>query len=141
METYTPIPVDATPRLPRAVRVGGTVLLVAALLAVSVPVVRYTFQLDRPPDFYNYGFVHTPLGDAVVACGGEVTQGCGDQTALVFDSCATVFANFKDAFNPKVTDPVVRELIGKRAPSGSQWVVTCRSGGMSSDHLAVLEPN
>ncbi len=89
--------------------------------------------------FRNFGVIQTQIGPAVVACGGEVTESCGDTTALVFESCKTVreyFPNANDA--PTNTDRKVRRLIEKRPPFGSQWAVYCGHNGLARDHLADL---
>jgi hypothetical protein len=134
-----PLVTEAARQMPRRLRLGGTVVLGAVLLFVLVPVVRYTLQLDKPPMFQNFGVIETSIGSAVVACGGEVTGACGETTALVFGSCDTIRANFPESFSdPKKTDQEVRDLIGKRPPSGSQWSVACGFNGLRSNHQANL---
>lgn len=141
MEVYAPIPGETLRHAPRALCVLGALLVSIGLAFAVVPVVRYTFQLSQPPDFYNFGAVHTPLGDAVVACGGEVSSGCGNTTALAFVSCSEpIRAYFTGVYDPQGLDAHVRRLIGKRAPSGTTWTWNCGSSGLRRDRLAQLQP-
>jgi hypothetical protein len=140
VEVYAPIPEEVLHRAPAGLRKLGSVVVLALIVVAAALVLRFAFE-PTPPMFENYGVLQTSLGPAVVACGGEVTGPCGETTALVFRSCDAVEANFPGRFTePERTDRAVRELTGKRPPSGSQWSVACGHDGLRRDTLADLDP-
>lgn len=115
---------DATSRTRRAAHGAGQLVLIAALLVLVAAVLRFMYGPPVFPSFHNYGVVHTSVGVAVAACGGETGEGCGDVTAIRFASCSPQFHAY---FNESSAsdDQLVRKLIGKRPPSGNRWVVEC----------------
>ena len=127
VDVFTPIPEEALHRTPKAFRVAGTFVRIVLLLITAALVVRFAFEAP-PPDFRDFGVIQTQVGVAEVACGGDLTR-CGDTTALVFPSCS-LSAPWNRYFprGATNTDALVRNLIGKRPPSGPRWDVTCRDG-------------
>jgi hypothetical protein len=103
-------------------RAVGRLALLAALVGASAVVLRFIYV--RPPMFHNYGVVHTSIGTAAVACGGEVSRGCGIETAIIFTACTPRYRSYFDATTAS-DDELARALVGKRPPSGNRWVVEC----------------
>jgi hypothetical protein len=114
---------NATARTLRAARTVGQIAFAAVLLLFAAVALRFTFG-GTEPAFRNYGVIDTRLGVAVVACGGEASRGCGEDTALRFASCSAPFHAFFDN-SPFSDDELVRTLIHKRPPSGERWIVEC----------------
>jgi hypothetical protein len=146
VEVYTPIPGEAVRHSPRPARLAGTLLLVVALLFVSVRLVRYVFT--TPSDFHYYGTVETRFGTAGVFCGGDAAPRCGEGTALEVPKCdyqtrtRVSFYSGGRKIVAVVTHSAVNaeELVGKRPPSGDEWVLGCGNAAMIRGGPANLQP-
>jgi hypothetical protein len=144
VEVYTPIPEASMPGVPRGVRHAGRVMVVCALVLVAAAVVRATFFGSSQASFHNFGVVHTAIGTAAVACGGEASDGCGVDTVIRFASCSTQFHDYFGAVADAArNDQLVRALIGQRPPSGDRWTVGCggADGMIAAQPLAHLASN
>jgi hypothetical protein len=75
------------------------------------------------PGFRSYGVVETRIGRAAITCGGEVSRGCGIETAIRFQACSPAFHEY--FAGSRGYDQLVHELIGRDPPSGRRWVVEC----------------
>jgi hypothetical protein len=114
------------------------------MLATMAVAFALTFGTFEQPSFRNYGVIHTSLGLAVVTCGGETSEGCGNETAIGFAACSPEWHGyFAETSSPTTTDRLVRTLIGKRPPSGNRWVVECGAAGpmFQGEPLARLKSN
>jgi len=120
----------------------GELVFIVALLVTAAAVLRFMYAAPAPR-FHNYGIVHTPLGLAAVACGGETSE-CGKETAIRFESCSPQWRDYFSAVAKRTSlDHLARELIGKRPPSGDEWSVQCggADGMIQGQPLAKLEAN
>ena len=97
------------------------IVVLAAVFAL-----RLTFGAYAPPSFHNYGTIETTFGTAAVVCGGEGGPGgCGANTKLVVQTCTHAYFDYFNASDPVRVDQLVRQLTGKRPPSGNRWLVEC----------------
>jgi hypothetical protein len=132
VEVYTPIPEEALHRAPRTVRGVGVAVLVAVLVLAVAAALRFTFAEPSwriSGDWHDFGTIQTRFGTAEVARGGDTALRCdGDGTALLFAECTPeLWAYFTRDGNQY--DARVRELIGKRPPTGTGWTMSCPSSG------------
>ena len=146
MEVYTPFPTPAVHGAPDKLRTLGLVVRTVVLILVVGAVLRFTFE-GPPADFRNFGVIQTQVGVAQVVCGGEFLARCGETTAVVFGTCSLdaewrTYFRMPDTRRPSdgEVDAFVRQLIGKRPPSGKRWDVDCRNGYPFGHQPARLKP-
>jgi hypothetical protein len=113
-----------------------SVVFAAVLLATVCGVVKVVFLQSQPATFHNYGVVNTSIGVGAVACGGEVSAGCGVESTIRFEQCSPRYYAYYDAATPERTDQLVRRLTGARPPSGNRWTVQCGA----ADAMIVGQP-
>ncbi|MCU1429435.1 MAG: hypothetical protein JWL83_3435 [Actinomycetia bacterium] len=108
----------------------GTGLAVVLIVLFVAPLVHVMYPAT-PPDFRNFGTVHTQFGDAALTCGGESPSGCGWSTDVRFQHCSSALNAF---LGPASNRPSYAHLLARRldriitlrAPSGDGFgAYTC----------------
>ena len=139
MEAYTPIPAEEVRRSQRGLRgvvVGSVVLLLAVGIGVGT-----RLQWTSPLDSRNFGTVQTRFGTAGVVCGGDAAPPCGEATGLAFAKCTPALRDYFGGYSGDDQDVRVRELIGKRPPTGHAWTFGCGFAPLVRGEPAHLESN